>query len=239
MQIKTEASKELFAVEKDKLPEDAGFKLFFEQNKSWLVPYAAFCYLKETNGSADFRKWKTYGKYTKLAVDRLTSPQSKQYDQIAYYYFIQYHLYRQLRKSVQYAHENGIIIKGDIPIGVYRYSCDAWVSPELYHMDQQAGAPPDPFAVKGQNWGFPTYNWPRMEADGYKWWRRRFHRMAAAFDALRIDHILGFFRIWEIPQEYREGIMGHFHPALPWSRDEFDERHIYFDKERYTPTVYQ
>jgi 4-alpha-glucanotransferase len=115
LQIKTEASKELFAVEKDKLPDDAGFKLFFEQNKSWLVPYAAFCYLKETNGSADFRKWKTYGKYTKLAVDRLTSPQSKQYDQIAYYYFIQYHLYRQLRKSVQYAHENGIIIKGDIP----------------------------------------------------------------------------------------------------------------------------
>ena len=126
---------------------------FLTQNKSWLVPYAAFCYLKETNGTADFRKWKTYGKYSKLAIDRLTSPQSKQYDQIAYFYFVQYHLYRQLRKSVVYAHENGIIIKGDIPIGVYRYSSDAWVSPELYHMDQQAGAPPDPFAVKGPELG--------------------------------------------------------------------------------------
>ena len=234
MQTKTEASKELFAAEKEGFLKDEDFKVFFTQNKSWLVPYAAFCYLKDTNGSADFRQWKTYGKYSKLAIDRLTSPQSKQFDQIAYFYFVQYHLYRQLRKSVLYAHENGIIIKGDIPIGVYRYSSDAWVSPELYHMDQQAGAPPDPFAVKGQNWGFPTYNWQRMAKDSFQWWKNRFAQMAIYFDAFRIDHILGFFRIWSIPISQTEGIMGHFEQAIPVHRVEFDERHIYFDKDRYT-----
>ena len=126
-------------------------------------------------------------------------PSPNNIDQIAYFYFVQYHLYRQLRKSVVYAHENGIIIKGDIPIGVYRYSSDAWVSPELYHMDLQAGAPPDPFAIKGQNWGFPTYNWERMAKDSFQWWKNRFAQMAIYFDAFRIDHILGFFRIWSIP----------------------------------------
>ena len=234
MQVKTEATKELYGAEKEQLWADEDFNHFFEQNKSWLVPYAAFCHLKEANGSVDFRQWKTFGKYTKLAVDRLTSRQSKQFEQIAYFYFVQYHLYRQLRKSVLYAHENGIVIKGDIPIGVYRYSTDAWISPELYHMDQQAGAPPDPFAVKGQNWGFPTYNWERMAKDSFQWWKNRFSQMAIYFDAFRIDHILGFFRIWSIPISQVEGIMGHFEPAIPVHRVEFDQRNIYFDKERYT-----
>jgi 4-alpha-glucanotransferase len=233
MQTKTETAKELFTIEKEEFLKDPDFKEFFDQNKSWLVPYAAFCYLKELNGSADARKWKTYGKYSKLVIDRLTAPQSKQYDQISYYYFVQFHLYRQLRKSVQYAHENGIILKGDIPIGVYRHSCDTWVSPELYHIDLQAGAPPDPFAIKGQNWGFPTYNWERMAKDSFQWWKNRFAQMAIYFDAFRIDHILGFFRIWSIPLTQIEGIMGHFEHAIPVHRVEFDERNIYFDLDRY------
>ena len=234
MQTKTSIAKELFAAEKDHFLKDADYKEFFDQNRSWLVPYAAFSFLKDSNNSADFRSWKTYGRYTKLAVDKLVSPQSKQYDQIAFYYFVQYHLYKQLRKSVRYAHDNGIIIKGDIPIGVYRHSCDAWVSPELFHMDQQAGAPPDPFAVKGQNWGFPTYNWERMAKDSFQWWKNRFSQMAIYFDAFRIDHILGFFRIWSIPLSQTEGIMGHFEHAIPVHRIEFDERNIYFDLDRYT-----
>ncbi|HEY8733570.1 MAG TPA: 4-alpha-glucanotransferase, partial [Puia sp.] len=234
MKIKTDAAKELFAAEKENIQEDPDFKQFFDQNKFWLVPYAAFCYLRDTNNTVDFNKWKTYGRYTKLSVDKLVSPQSRQYEQIAYYYFVQYHLYKQLRKSVHYAHDNGIILKGDIPIGVYRHSCDAWVSPELYHIDQQAGAPPDPFAVRGQNWGFPTYNWERMARDSFQWWKNRFSQMAIYFDAFRIDHILGFFRIWSIPVSQTEGIMGHFEPAIPIHRVEFDERNIFFDKDRYT-----
>jgi 4-alpha-glucanotransferase len=234
MELKTSVAKEIFAAEKESFLSDPDFQDFFESNKGWLVPYAAFCYLKEINNTADFRKWKTYGRFTKLSIDRLVSPQSKQYDQIVYHYFMQYHLHRQLIKSVQYAHEHGIIIKGDIPIGVYRYSCDAWVSPELYHMDLQAGAPPDSFAIKGQNWGFPTYNWERMALDSFQWWKNRFSQMAIYFDAFRIDHILGFFRIWSIPMTQTEGIMGHFEHAIPVHRVEFDERNIYFNAERFT-----
>ena len=234
MQIKTAAAREIFNADKDHFTNDPAFKKFFESNRSWLVPYAAFCYLKEINGTADFRQWKTYGRYSKLAVDKLTSPQSKSYGEISYYYFVQFHLHNQLKESVQYAHEHGIVIKGDIPIGVYRYSCDAWMSPELFHMDQQAGAPPDDFAVKGQNWGFPTYNWERMAKDSFQWWKNRFAQMASYFDAFRIDHILGFFRIWSIPLSQIEGIMGHFELAIPVHRVEFDQRNMYFDYDRYT-----
>ncbi|HLA59362.1 MAG TPA: 4-alpha-glucanotransferase [Puia sp.] len=234
MRTKIETAKEIFTAEKENFLAEEDFIQFFSQNKTWLVPYAAFCYLRDSNNTVDFSKWKTFGRYTKLAVDKLVSPQSRQYDQIAFHYFVQYHLYRQLRKSVLYAHENGIVLKGDIPIGVYRHSCDAWVSPELYHLDMQAGAPPDPFAVKGQNWGFPTYNWERMAKDSFQWWKNRFSQMAIYFDAFRIDHILGFFRIWSIPVSQIEGIMGHFEHAIPVHRVEFDERNIYFDKDRYT-----
>ncbi len=226
--------KELYEVQKKDLNEDPDYLKFFEINKFWLTPYAAFCYLRNVNGTADFTKWKTYGRYNKLSIDRLTAPQSKQYDQIALYYFIQYQLHLQLSDAADYAHENGIVIKGDVPIGVYRYSCDAWMSPELFHLDQQAGAPPDSFALKGQNWGFPTYNWEQMEKDAFRWWKNRFEQMAIYFDAFRIDHILGFFRIWSIPIHETEGIMGRFEPAIPVYRMEFDERKIWFDKDRYT-----
>jgi 4-alpha-glucanotransferase len=226
--------RELYELQKKEMEEDPEFLAFFETNKFWLIPYAAFCYLRDVNGTADFTKWKTYGKYNKLSVDRLVAPQSKQYHQIALYYFIQYHLHLQLSKAAEYAHENGIVIKGDIPIGIYRYSCDAWMSPELYHLDQQAGAPPDSFALKGQNWGFPTYNWSQMQKDAYRWWKNRFEQMAVYFDAFRIDHILGFFRIWSIPLSETEGIMGRFDPAIPLYRVEFQERNIWFDQIRYT-----
>ena len=115
-----------------------------------------------------------------------------------------------------------------------RNGVDAWVAPDLYFMDYQAGAPPDDFAVKGQNWGFPTYNWKRMNEDGYAWWKRRFEQMSRYFDAFRIDHILGFFRIWSIPEDAVEGILGHFVPAIPVHITEFHQRQIPFDANRYT-----
>ena len=105
-------------------------------------------------------------------------------------------------------------MKGDIPIGIGRDSVDALANPELFNLDCQAGAPPDAFATEGQNWGFPTYNWEAMAKDDYRWWRERLTHMSRYFDAYRIDHILGFFRIWEIPIEYSQGTMGHFSPAL-------------------------
>ena len=210
------------------------FKAFFEQNKHWLVPYAAFCYLRDQYGTVDFSKWPAYKQYSATDIAKLADPSSAAYHEIALHYFIQYHLHLQLKEATAYAHANGIIVKGDIAIGVYRHGADAWQNPELYHLNFQAGAPPDDFAVTGQNWGFPTYNWQRMREDGFSWWKQRFEQMSYYFDAFRIDHILGFFRIWSIPMDAVEGIMGHFVPAIPVHLNEFNSNHIWFDHFRYT-----
>ena len=225
---------ELYELQKEEFKKDPDFLDFFARNKDWLVPYAAFCYLRDQNGTPDFTRWALHSHYDAEAIRKYTSPGALHYDAIFLQYFIQYHLHLQLRDAVDYAHEHGVVLKGDIPIGIYRYSCDAWMAPQLYHMDQQAGAPPDNFAVKGQNWGFPTYNWEEMRHDGYAWWKQRFEHMRNYFDAFRIDHILGFFRIWSIPMDVVEGILGHFAPAIPVYRVEFQEKNVWFDYDRYT-----
>ena len=140
-----------------------------------------------------------------------------------YHKWIQFHLDKQLSAQVKYARSKGISLKGDLPIGVSQDSADAYYHPELFNLDSSAGAPPDYFSQDGQNWGFPTYNWDEMAKDDYAWWKSRLRKMSQYFDAFRIDHILGFFRIWEIPAEQKSGLRGHFNPALPYSADE-----IYF-----------
>lgn len=234
IKLKLQALQELYLSQKDEFLADPAFREFFDSNRNWLVPYAAFCYLRDKNGSSDFTGWKIYSNYNKESIQKYVSPRARHYDQIALQYFIQYHLHLQLKDATDYARKNGIIVKGDIAIGIGRNSCDAWVEPALYNMHLQAGAPPDDFAVRGQNWGFPTYNWQQMEADGYAWWKLRFDAMSKYFDAFRIDHILGFFRIWSIPVDAVEGIMGHFVPDIPVHINEFSEHNIWFVPQRYT-----
>lgn len=233
LKIKEGTIRELFELKKEDFLKDEDYHEFFKKNKHWLVPYAAFCYLRDKNGTSDFNQWKVYSKYDKAAIEKYVAPKAKHYNEILLTYFTQYHLHLQLKSAAEYAHKNGVILKGDIPIGVYRYGCDAWMGPEEYHLEMQAGAPPDSFAVKGQNWGFPTYNWEKMEHDNYSWWKSRFTQMSEYFDTFRIDHILGFFRIWSIPIHAVEGIMGHFVPAIPVHIVEFGERNIWFNKDRY------
>ena len=234
IKLKLLTVKELYELQKEEFQQDPAFLTFFEQNRNWLVRYAVFCYLRDKHGTPDFNQWTIHSHYDEEAVRKFAMPGTRHYDAIELQYFIQFHLHLQLRDAVDYAHENGVILKGDIPIGIFRYSCDAWVEPQLYHMDLQAGAPPDNFAVKGQNWGFPTYNWEEMRKDGYGWWQRRFGQMSNYFDGFRIDHILGFFRIWSIPMDVVEGILGHFAPAIPVHVVEFRQRNINFDYLRYT-----
>jgi len=210
------------------------FNQYFNDNKHWLQSYAVFCYLRDQYGTVDFNQWPAFRQYKDAEIDRLTAPDSAAYKEIALHYFTQYQLHVQLKEATAYAHSKGIIVKGDIAIGVYRHGADAWQHPELYHMESQAGAPPDDFAVSGQNWGFPTYNWERMQADGFAWWKQRFEQMSYYFDAFRIDHILGFFRIWSIPMHAVEGILGRFVPAIPVHINEFQSRGISFDHHRFT-----
>lgn len=234
IQLKFNFARKVYKASGKELLQQSSFLAFYQQNKHWLVPYAVFCYLRDEYGTVDFSKWPAYKKYKEQDIEALVQPDSKAYDDIAFHYFLQYHLHLQLKEAAAYAHSKGIIIKGDIAIGVYRYGADTWQHPDLFHMDFQAGAPPDDFAVTGQNWGFPTYNWQRMQEDGFAWWKQRFEQMSHYFDAFRIDHILGFFRIWSIPLDAVEGIMGHFVPAIPIAASTFAENGIWFNYDRYT-----
>ena len=146
-----------------------------------------------------------------------------------YYCWMQYHLDKQFCQEVDYARAKGVSLKGDLPIGVSADSAEAYWHPELFNLDSSTGAPPDYFSTDGQNWGFPTYNWEEMAKDDFAWWKARLRKMSRYFDAFRIDHILGFFRIWEIPVEYTSGMMGHFNPALPYSADEIYFMHLPID----------
>ncbi|HSU49773.1 MAG TPA: 4-alpha-glucanotransferase, partial [Segetibacter sp.] len=238
MRVKWDLLKQIFPSQKKLTFSNPDFNAFFKENEHWLVPYAAFSYFREQNKTADFNQWQSNQKYDAQQINELAGSPLKAIDEISIYYYVQYHLHLQLKDATNYAHQNGIIVKGDIPIGIYRNSCDAWEQPELFHMDMQAGAPPDDFAVKGQNWGFPTYNWQKMREDGFTWWKKRFTQMSYYFDAFRIDHILGFFRIWSIPRHAVQGIMGHFVPAVPVHLNEIVERGVQFDYDRFcTPFI--
>jgi 4-alpha-glucanotransferase len=233
LKLKFRFLRQIYPSEKARTLKSKGYQEFHEQNKHWLEPYAVFCHLRDEYGTADFHRWPAFRKYNAKEVTALAAPGSRSADAVGFYCYIQYHLQLQLREATEYAHRRGIILKGDIPIGICRDGVDAWQQPELYHMDMQAGAPPDDFAVKGQNWSFPTYDWDRMKQDGFAWWKQRFEQMSPYFDAFRIDHILGFFRIWSIPTHAVEGIMGHFVPAIPVGIEEFDRLEIPFQGDRY------
>ena len=204
-----------------KLSATEKYQKFVETNSFWLMPYAAFCVLRDQNGTPDFTQWKGYAKYSKKKVAAFCEANREDID---FWCFVQYHLDLQLSEVCAYAHSKGVIFKGDLPIGISRTSVDAWLYPELFHMDSQAGAPPDAFSADGQNWGFPTYNWEKMAEDDFAWWKARLAKMSEYFDAFRIDHILGFFRIWEIPMWTKSGLNGYFNPALPFPAHELQSQ---------------
>ena len=216
-QAKIQYFHEIFAQEGDRTVQSADFKAFVDKNEHWLMPYAAFCVLRDKFGTPVFANWGEYAEYDKNKIAQFIAENP---DDINYVLYLQYHLDKQMRHVHEYAKCKGIAIKGDIPIGISRDSVDAWTDTHLFFMDSQAGAPPDEFSTLGQNWGFPTYNWEEMARDGFAWWKDRFRKMSEYFDAYRIDHILGFFRIWQIPIDAVHGLLGIFHPALPFAPDE-------------------
>ncbi|MBQ8360878.1 MAG: 4-alpha-glucanotransferase [Bacteroidaceae bacterium] len=207
------------------------YQAFYRENEHWLCPYAAFSYLRDLNHTPDFRTWSSHSIYSQKEVKALCTEQA---EEINFYCYIQYHLHIQLLEVRNYARRKGVVIKGDIPIGISRNSVEAWVEPHYFNMNGQAGAPPDAFSVNGQNWGFPTYDWDAMLADGCQWWLRRFRKMAEYFDAYRIDHVLGFFRIWEIPLHSVHGLLGQFSPAMPMTSEEIESYGLCFRKDFFT-----
>lgn len=233
MQAKLSFLREIYQKHRKEIWKSPAFRGFVEANRQWVVPYAVFCLLRDKHGTADFSKWPEWRVFREGEVGVFTDESGPHWPEIAFHLWLQSELDRQLSDAVSHLHGKGVVLKGDLPIGIDRESVDAWAAPELYHMNAQTGAPPDAFAVKGQNWGFPTYNWELMKRDGYAWWRSRFQQLSRYFDAYRIDHILGFFRIWQIPLGQTDGIMGWFDPALPIHPEEFEARGIRFDCARF------
>ena len=209
--------RKLYKANGRKVAATAAYRKFVSANEYWLLPYSVFCCLRDETRTVDFRSWKGYSRFSmnKMKAFREDNPEA-----VGFWIFVQYCLHTQLKDVCSYARDKGIVLKGDLPIGISRTSVDAWMYPKLFNMDSQAGAPPDAFSATGQNWGFPTYNWEEMSKDGYSWWKSRMTKMSEYFDAFRIDHILGFFRIWEIPVGASSGLLGHFNPALPYSAAE-------------------
>ena len=230
MKVKLEFLRKIFPSQKAATFRTKEYKKFLAENKHWLVPYAAFCCLRDKHGTADFSRWPELNTY----VAEQIAVFARRNEAAAFHCFIQFHLHRQLKEATAYAHASGLVVKGDIATGVHRHGADAWQSPEPYHMEMQAGAPPDAFAAKGQNRGFPTYNWPRMAADGFQWWKCRLEQMGTYFDAVHLGHMPDFFRNWSIPADAVEGVLGYFVPAAGIGPDEFTARGIAFNHDRLT-----
>ena len=232
--FKSKYLQKVYLQEGKKIMKSAEFKAFFHETQNWLVPYAQYSWLRDLNGTADFTKWKDHNTWDEAERKTLKDPRSKEYQEVAFYYFVQFVLSTQMKEAHEYAKQKGVILKGDIPIGVNRYSCDVWTEPKYFNLNGQAGAPPDGFSANGQNWGFPTYNWEEMIKDGCQWWVRRFQSMSIYFDAYRIDHVLGFFRIWEIPIHSVHGLTGQFAPSQAMSREEIMQYGLNFQEQRFT-----
>ena len=231
-QAKTEYTRLIFAEKGAEVLASDEFTSFLEKNLYWLKSYAAFCVLRDKFGTPDFSQWGDFAVYDDKKIDKMIKDNS---NEINFIYYVQFNLDKQLRGTRDYAHLHNVVLKGDIPIGISRTSADAWVDPDLFNMDCQAGAPPDDFSVLGQNWGFPTYNWEKMAEDGFQWWKNRMVKMAEYFDLYRIDHILGFFRIWQIPMTAVHGLLGTFNPAMPFTADELRNNYdFWIDVENQT-----
>ena len=225
---------QIFNQEGEKMMKSAEYQAFFQDTEQWLVPYAQYSCLRDKYGTADFSKWPDHNAWDEKDRKALSNPRTKAYKEVEFFYFVQYVLNTQMKAAHEHAMAKGVILKGDIPIGVNRFGCDVWTEPKYFNLDGQAGAPPDDFSVNGQNWGFPTYNWFEMLKDDCQWWTRRFQNMSKFFDAYRIDHVLGFFRIWEIPVDSVHGLLGQFAPALGMTADEIRSYGLNFQQDRFT-----
>lgn len=229
VKVKMSVAKRCFEAVKNSFLNSPEFTEFLAENAAWLKPYAVFCALRELFGTAQHWRWGSLGcESSTETVTRLSQPGSEVYNTVALHYFVQFHLDAQLRAASAHAKRRGVILKGDLPIGVDKASVDTWMYPSLFRMHTSTGAPPDDFDPNGQNWGFPTYNWEEMSKDGYGWWRARMSHLERYFSAMRIDHVLGFFRIWELPAHTRVGRMGRFRPSVPIRRHELEQRGLWF-----------
>ena len=226
----------IYKQEGKKVLDSDEFKAWFKEEEGWLKAYAEYhttlpISQQEADSDSSKASKSAASSVAKASTSSVAKASHVSEEVLKEVYYVQYILAQQMISAHKYAQEKRVILKGDIPIGVNRNGCDVWQEPRYFNLNGQAGAPPDGFSANGQNWGFPTYNWDEMLKDGCQWWVRRFQNMQKYFDAYRIDHVLGFFRIWEIPLSSVHGLLGQFQPSLGFSRIEIESYGLMFRED--------
>ena len=181
-------------------------EIFIKENQYWLPVYAYFRSLKERFDQKSWVDWPDEYRFGGGHIDTAMEQRAN------FFSFVQWLLEEQLMEVKRYCEEKGVLLKGDIPILLARDSADVWCHRHYFNMDVTAGAPPDMFSDDGQNWGFPTYKWQVLAEAGYDWWGERLKQAEKFLHMYRIDHVVGFFRIWTIPEGEETGRNGYFIP---------------------------
>ena len=218
VRYKRKALRIVFDKKKKDILMSEQFKKWIEQN-SWVHPYAIFCALKAENKEASWKEW--------------AKKEKPKESDVLFQKWMQWIAEEQFLAAVNELNKLGIRLKGDIPILINEDSADVWHYPQFFSLENRAGAPPDMFCYSGQNWAFPTYRWDILEKEDFAWWRARIQQAAKFYHAYRIDHVLGFFRIWVVPQQEYTGILGNFVPSVPIYMDELLRAGIPIETVRY------
>ncbi len=215
LDAKLDMLRSIFSVVKNKVRRRSKFTSWVKNNENWLKTYCVFCVLKDYNEKRSWKEWEVLRDPASADIEKYWKNHK---EETLFYAWIQYNLEIQFKTAVDSLDEMGVKLKGDIPILINEDSADVWGNRSFFDLTMRAGAPPDMFSEKGQNWGFPCYNWEELEKNDYMWWRDRLRQASKFYHAYRIDHVLGFFRIWQIPEEEKSGLLGIFKPAVSIQR---------------------
>jgi 4-alpha-glucanotransferase len=202
------------------------------RDNPWITEYAVFMLQKRRNFDASWKTWDKMRTPSHSEIQERWNNPAKRSEHL-FFAWVQMRLDGQFRRAVEACEKAGIALKGDIPIMMNEDSCDAWASPEFFRDDLRAGSPPDGPNPLGQNWGFPIYNWDNLRETDFDWWKNRLRQSSKYYHAYRIDHILGFFRIWSIPSGEGSGYLGWPTPHTPITQKELAERGFTGDRLRW------
>ncbi len=196
--LKNAFLKKYYDLKADQILKSENFKIFIQENP-WLESYALFKTLRIKENWRGFENFPYEWQNPNLLIyNELLRVHA---DDIRFHIFVQYLCFNQFEEVKKTANKNNVFLMGDIPILINRDSADVWGLRSLFDLRYAAGAPPDNYSETGQNWGFPTYNWKEIEKEEYYWWKLRLKVATRLYDLYRIDHIVGFFHIWSIPQD--------------------------------------
>jgi 4-alpha-glucanotransferase len=217
--------REIYAANKREIAKRAGkggkLAAWIEAN-SWVIEYAVFRRLKEANEERSWKEWSTHRQISAAEIAELWDD-GKLRDEHLFWVWLQEEAAAQFGAAAKAVAGKGIVLEGDLPILINEDSADVWAHREYFNLEESAGAPPDVYSPDGQRWGFPTYRWEALEKDGYRWWKKRLETAQKYYQAFRIDHVLGFFRIWTSSQKDNTSALGWFNPYVPVKKAELKE----------------